>query len=244
VREGVERGEADARCAAGEGRDSLGAELHPAELWVARVRAGLVALLGFLEDEPQLGRLLVGRRQPLDTAGLGWEQPVSTVLAELLASEGLACGYAHDETSAIGSLHHELVVGGLMAAIEARVRDREDGRLVELAPSLTTFAATSYPGQTCASAELAASESSIEGELSALSSATSVRWATEGIELFKRLPGCTAYLYIQAASAHSHGGGRSRCDALFQTGGVGGSPGGGLARRSIGNREDKGVVDK
>jgi hypothetical protein len=206
VREGVERGEADARCAAGEGCDSLGAELDPAELWVARVRAGLVALLGLLEDERQLGRLLVGRRQPLDTAGLEWEQPVSTVLAELLASEGLACGYAHDETSATGSLHHELVVGGLMAAIEARVRDREGGRLVELAPSLTAFAATSYLGQACASAELANSEPSIEGELPAGSNANAAGRTMEGIELFTRLPGCTARLCIQAASAYSHTG--------------------------------------
>ena len=244
VREGAERGEADARRAAGEGRDSLAAELDPAELWLARVRAGLVALLGFLEDEPQLGRLLVGHGRPVGTAGLEGERRAMAMLAALLAGARLAGRRAHRDTSRIGGLHEELVVGGLMAAIATRMRDRGGERLVELAPSLTAFAATSYLSYACVREELGAGVPSTESQVASSANATAVGAPRPGIELFKRLPGRTAHLCIRATSAPSRGTGWSRQSALFQTGDVGGSPGGGLADRSLCNREDKGVVHK
>ena len=57
------------------------------QLWLERVRAGLVALLGFLDDEPRRGRLLVfvsaSDRAPSDA----YEQRVLGVLAGLLLDE-------------------------------------------------------------------------------------------------------------------------------------------------------------
>ncbi|HYM45314.1 MAG TPA: helix-turn-helix domain-containing protein [Solirubrobacteraceae bacterium] len=122
------------------------------ERWLRRVRAGLVALLGFLDDEPAWARLLVVQAPAAGVAGPERARRVLGALVELL-NEGRA------ETGAASvlspALTAELVVGGAFSVIQARMLDPDGGALVELAPSLTAFVVTPYLGHAAASAELA-----------------------------------------------------------------------------------------
>ncbi len=122
------------------------------ERWLGRVRAGLVALLGFFEDEPGWGRLLIVEA-PLDGAvALRCKQRVLGVLTVLL-DDGSPQALA--ELMAEPQLTGELVVGGVFSLIRARMLDGGGGALVELAPSLMSFIATPYLGEAAANAELA-----------------------------------------------------------------------------------------
>ena len=121
--------------------------------WLARVRAGLVALLGFFDDEPAWGALLVHEAPvPGAVVALRREQRVLGVLTGLLdGGAPLAVG----EPLPSAELASELVVGGVFAVIRARVlKQREGEPLVELAPSLMAFIALSYLGQAAAQTEL------------------------------------------------------------------------------------------
>jgi hypothetical protein len=129
--------------------------------WLTRVRAGLVALLGFLDDEPAWGVLLVGAAPVPDAAvALRCEQHVLDVLVGLLEA-----GREWDPKAPVSSssLLDELVAGGVFAVIRARMLEgEEDTPLVELAPSLMAFIALPYLGQAVASAELAGMSSLTE----------------------------------------------------------------------------------
>ncbi len=121
--------------------------------WLARVRAGLVALLGFFDDEPGWGALLV-REAPVPGAvvALGREQRVLGVLTDLL---GAGREQAPRVFAFSSSLLDELVAGGVFAVIRARVLDAErEPPLVELAPELMAFIALFYLGQAAAQTEL------------------------------------------------------------------------------------------
>jgi AcrR family transcriptional regulator len=131
--------------------------------WLGRVRAGLVALLGFLEDEPGWGRLLVFHA-PLDGAVvLRCQQRVHRVLTELVDD---GSSQAIGEVVPESRLTVELVVGGVLSVICTRMLEAGgdagagdgvevgDGTLVELAPSLMAFIVRPYLGQAAASAEL------------------------------------------------------------------------------------------
>jgi AcrR family transcriptional regulator len=192
------------------------------ELWLARVRAGLVGLLGFLDDEAVWGQLLFLRMSELGAVGLEYEQRVCAILHELLASERPLEDGTNSE--ATPTLVDELVTAGVLSMIRARLLNLDGERWVELAPSLTSFATVSYSSQARASVALA----HVPG----------------GSFDHKRASTREPRALGSATDTCSCGGRGSLRDALSQTSGVGGSPGGGLARRSIGNREDKGVVDK
>ena len=116
--------------------------------WVARVRAGLVALLGFLDDEPAWGRLLFLQAPRMGATrsrpGRGPSDVVSALI-EYSANEGI--GNPPQLTT-------ELVAGGVSAVVRARIADPDETPLVELAPSLMAFVVTPYLGQAAASAEL------------------------------------------------------------------------------------------
>jgi hypothetical protein len=197
--------------------------------WIDRVRAGLVALLGFLDDEPRWASALFCGSAFDREATLRCEMCLLGLLATLL-DDGAPrpIGELVPDPQLLG----EFVAGSLFAVIRARLNEAQagdDGQLlVELAPSLMAFIVTPYLGQAAASAELSGmSEPSV----------------VASSELDKRLSVATPLAYRPATSAPIRGR-RSRLGAFSHTGGVGGSPGGGLARRSIVNREDKGVVDK
>jgi len=129
--------------------------------WLQRVRAGLVALLGFLDDEPGWGRLLIVEAPTMAGAAvLERRRRLFGVLGELL-SEG--CEQEIPGAGLVPSLAltGELVVGGVFSVIHARViegdgraSEGDGGPLVELAPSLMSFVVVSYLGHAAASAQL------------------------------------------------------------------------------------------
>ncbi len=127
--------------------------------WLGRVRAGLVALLGFLEDEPGWGRLLI-LQAPLDDAmALRCQQRVLGVLT-MLMDDGSPQAIA--EIMSEPQLTGELVIGGVVSVIRARMLEARGGALVELAPSLMAFIVRPYLGQAAAETELRGRSEAIE----------------------------------------------------------------------------------
>ena len=117
------------------------------QAWRDRVRAGLVALLGFFDDEPRSGRvlLLAGAASAAETAGR--RRRVYEVLGGLLdqGCGGEPSASAKDVRSQVPVV--ELVVGGVFSLIAERMADPDRGPLVELAPSLLAFIETSCLGR-------------------------------------------------------------------------------------------------
>jgi AcrR family transcriptional regulator len=121
------------------------------EQWLGRVRAGLVALLGFFDDEPGWGRLLVFQA-PLDGAvALRAQQRLLGVLTVLM-DDGSPQAIA--EIMPEPQLTPELLIGGVFSVIRTRMLERDRGAFVELAPSLMSFIVGPYLGQAAADAEL------------------------------------------------------------------------------------------
>ncbi len=144
-------------------QDAAGRE----QRWLGRVRAGVVALLGFLEDEPGWGRLLVFQAPPeLDGAvAVRCQRRVFGVLSALMDDGGLR---ASAEIVPKPQLTSELLIGGVFSVIRARMTEldgaaeSDGGALVELAPSLVAFIAGPYLGHTPADADCAGRSASVE----------------------------------------------------------------------------------
>ncbi len=122
------------------------------ERWLDRVRAGMVALLGFLEDEPGWGRLLVFEAPLQDAAALRCKQRVLGVLTVLM-DDGSPQAIA--EVMCEPELTAELLIGGVFSVIRTRLLKGDGGALVELAPSMMSFIVRPYLGRAAAEAELA-----------------------------------------------------------------------------------------
>ena len=124
------------------------------ERWLERLRAGLVALLGFLDDEPQWARLLILNRWLEGSAALQCEQRLQDVLGVLLR-EGRG---SEVDPAELGSpvLRSELILGGVFSVIRTRMLESNGGggALVELAPSLMAFMVAPYLGVSVARVEL------------------------------------------------------------------------------------------
>ena len=109
-----------------------------------------MALLGFLDDEPQWARLLIVEAPLAGAVALERRRRLFGVLGGLVEAGGAKGGVkASAETSAeimpSPALTAELVLGGVFSVIHARLLDREGrGPLVELAPSLMSFIGASY----------------------------------------------------------------------------------------------------
>ena len=121
--------------------------------WLARLRAGLVALLGFFDDEPAWGRLLVCEAPATDVAlELRCRQRVLGVLSGLLDD---GAPQAIGELTRSPEIATELTVGGVFAAIRARVLEGTAGRWWSSRLRLMAFIVTPRLGQAAAQAELA-----------------------------------------------------------------------------------------
>ena len=134
------------------------------EAWLERVRSGLVALLGFLDDEPSWTRLLVLETPLAGAVTFECRQRLHDLLASLLEREGKVT-QGRDNSSTAGSPMlletpgGELVVGGVFSVIRTNVLEGDSGKLVELAPSLMAFIVAPYLGQAAAQAALQGSSS-------------------------------------------------------------------------------------
>jgi hypothetical protein len=140
--------------------------------WLERVRVGVVALLGFFDDEPQRARLLVLDAPVSAATGLECRRRLHGMLATLIdASHGASAtddarigGDARaasrgavavaDGTGTPPGLTSELVVGGVFSVIRTSLLEGDGAKLVELAPSLMGFIVAPYLGQTAARLEL------------------------------------------------------------------------------------------
>jgi AcrR family transcriptional regulator len=120
--------------------------------WLSRLRAGVVALLGFLDDERGWGRLLILEGPEKGAVALRCEQRVLGVLVGLL-EEG-APRVLGGPFAPSSQMTAELVAGGVLAVVRSQMAKDDGGALVALAPSLMAFIVAPYLGQTAARAEL------------------------------------------------------------------------------------------
>jgi hypothetical protein len=137
-----------------EGLKRLAREIAEAagreQAWSARVRAGLEAMLQFLDDQPLWGRLFLSEAPP--KVELECAQRVQGLLGELLDDQPTPSGAgqraAGAATGGPPELTRELVLGGVFSVIRARLLDPADtpAPLVALAPSLMSFIDTAYLG--------------------------------------------------------------------------------------------------
>jgi hypothetical protein len=104
--------------------------------WPARLRAGVVALLGFLDEEPLRGRLLLSEAPTTGAGQCG--RCVQDVLGGLL-DERRAERIANAPAEPAPELVRELILGGVFSVIRERLLDPRRTPLVTLAPSLTSF---------------------------------------------------------------------------------------------------------
>ena len=96
--------------------------------WLGRLRSGLVALLGFLDDEPQWAQLLLLETPMAGAAALSCEQRLLGVLTQLLDD---GSPQALGELTPSPQMTAELVAGGAFAVIRARMSacsGEKDGR--------------------------------------------------------------------------------------------------------------------
>jgi AcrR family transcriptional regulator len=121
------------------------------EAWIERVRSGLVALLGFLDDEPSWAHLLLLQTPAVGMAALQCEQRLLGVITQLLENAGTRMV---TEPAPLSAMTAELVAGGAFAVIRARAHKEPGEALVELAPSLMAFIVRPYLGEAAAQAEL------------------------------------------------------------------------------------------
>jgi AcrR family transcriptional regulator len=119
--------------------------------WLERVRSGLVALLGFLDDEPSWAHLLLLQTPAVGTGALQFEQRLLGVITQLLENVG---SRMVTEPAPPSAMTAELVAGGTFAVIRARAHKEPGETVVELAPSLMAFIVRPYLGEAAAQAEL------------------------------------------------------------------------------------------
>jgi AcrR family transcriptional regulator len=137
-----------------EGLDRLSRTVEEAaardQAWLEQVRSGLVALLGFLDDEPAWAHLLLFEAPRAGTDVLHCEQRLLGILTRLLENGGpRSSGYSPP----VSPMTAELVAGGAFAVIRARVVKEPGEPLVELAPPLMAFIVRPYLGEAAAHAE-------------------------------------------------------------------------------------------
>lgn len=136
--------------AVGLAAEYVGDAYDPSEKWRERVRKGLVAVLEFLEDEPDMGRLAV-----VETLGAG---PMvlerrRNLLAELtkVVDEGRAEARS---AAALPPLTAEGVIGGVLSVLHARLLDpKRRGSLLELTGPLMGMIVLPYLGPAAAQKE-------------------------------------------------------------------------------------------
>jgi AcrR family transcriptional regulator/DNA-binding MarR family transcriptional regulator len=128
--------------------------------WRERVRAGLVALLGFLEDEPRLARVLVCESAAGGSRVLERRAETIEQLARVVDEGSLESKPAAD----LSPLTAEGVVGGALAVIQARLLAQSPARdaarkgrarpLLELVNPLMSTIVLPYLGPAAARREL------------------------------------------------------------------------------------------
>jgi AcrR family transcriptional regulator/DNA-binding MarR family transcriptional regulator len=118
--------------------------------WLDRIRAGLLALLSFLEDEPYMGRLLVVETLGAGKRALHRRQEILAVLVAAVEQGRAEARNGQD----IPPLAAEGAVGGILSVIHARLVEPTDGSLLELNGQLMAMLVLPYLGPRAAQHEL------------------------------------------------------------------------------------------
>ncbi len=125
------------------------------ESWLERIHAGLLAVLAFLDGQPQWASLIL--EWPLqDVAAIECTRRVHRALREVL-DEGRGEVIVGTDLSPPTALIAELALTGVMSLIRAQMLKDEGTELVELAPQLMASIVVPYLGRGAARADLASS---------------------------------------------------------------------------------------
>jgi AcrR family transcriptional regulator len=117
--------------------------------WQRKMQSGLVALLTLYETEPDIGRLcLLHSHQPEPAM----QRLRGAAVAQL--TRAVAAGASRGR-SGPGALSAECTVAGVLGVLEARLAERRNPRLSELAGELTSFIVLPYRGAAAARNERA-----------------------------------------------------------------------------------------
>jgi hypothetical protein len=128
---------------------AAGTEQQP----LLRVRTSLRALLSFFDREPGWARVLVSAPACAGPRALARRQRGLELLTRLLHRHS-PTGDAAGGFALSRELVAELVIGGVLSVVHARIVAGEEKPLLELAPSLMSMIVLPYLGPEAASAEL------------------------------------------------------------------------------------------
>jgi AcrR family transcriptional regulator len=118
--------------------------------WREKIRAALIALLCFLDEEPVLGKLLIVESHAGGEATSERREEVLGIVT-VAVDRGREQGKA---SPALSSLTAEGVVGGALSVINSRLSDDSHEPLVELANPLMSMIVSPYLGGAAARREL------------------------------------------------------------------------------------------
>jgi AcrR family transcriptional regulator len=116
--------------------------------WRDRLRGALTGLLGFLDDEPEIGRALLVE---VHAAGPRAVAKRTEAMERAARAVDLAREESRDDAPAISA---EAVVAGVLAVLHSRLAGREDGTFTRLLPELMYLAVLPYFGAEAAAEEL------------------------------------------------------------------------------------------
>lgn len=125
-------------------REAAGTELS----WRGRLRGALTGLLGFLEQEPDVGRALLVEVHAAGPRAVAKRTEAMERAAEAI---DLARQESEDEAPAISA---EAVVAGILAVLHSRLAGRRGEGFAHLLPELMYLAVLPYFGAEAAAAEM------------------------------------------------------------------------------------------
>jgi AcrR family transcriptional regulator len=131
-------------------REAVLAVHDPTARWHERIRGGLVALLAFIEDHPDTGRLLVVGSLGAGQAALERrERILARVIAAVDEGRGEAGG-----ASSLPPMTAEGAVGGALSVLHTRLSGEEDGSLLALTGPLMAMLVLPFLGASAARREI------------------------------------------------------------------------------------------
>jgi AcrR family transcriptional regulator len=121
--------------------------------WLGRLRAGLRALLGFLDAEPAVGRALIVEVQAGGGAALSEREAAMTRAMDFLAG-GREAARAVPGTPTAPPIAPEAIASGIHEVLRSRLAGSEANGFRELLPELMFVAVLPYFGPEAARAEM------------------------------------------------------------------------------------------
>lgn len=124
--------------------------LNDQHSWVTRLRTGVTALMGFLDEEPQLGRLLICDSLSGPRALSDWR---AAVVVQLVAFVDEGRGESRQSVQ-VPSMQAEGSVGGALTIAQNLLTSGQSVSFTELSGSLVAMIAMPYLGRAAARREL------------------------------------------------------------------------------------------